>query len=66
MTRQILKLNDNGKKYTVVYREGQGKPYCVYKHSMKIGKYGYPTESKNMVMKSADMRGCLLHIATEF
>lgn len=54
-TRQILKLNENGRWITVTKTEDEFNPYRVYSHTWEMGKYGYCTEHKRLVAKYADM-----------
>lgn len=55
MTRQILKVTENGRCFTVSKTDDQYTPYRIYHHTWEMGKYGYYTEHKRQVAKYSDM-----------
>jgi len=67
-TRQVLKIEENGKKYSVIYREGEKhNPYVVYWHSFGQRQNGYGlAEHKKIDAKFADMRSCLYYLSKCF
>jgi len=66
MARQILKVNENGRWFSIVKTDDEVNPYRVYRHSWEMGRYGYPTEHKKLVEKYADMRSCMILLASQF
>lgn len=62
-TWQVLKLEDSGKKFSVVYHDGDKNPYWIYRHTWEPRKCGRGYgERKRIVEKYADMRSCLCYI----
>ena len=64
-TRQVLKLVDCGKRYTVEYHEGQAYPYRIYEHSSGYELDGRYHTHKKMVARYAclgDCLSCLAHL----
>ena len=67
-TKQVLKMDVNGKKFSVVFREKDSRnPYCVYRHTYAWaarddGAHVY-SERKRIEVKYADMRSCLFYLA---
>lgn len=66
MTRQILKVNEDGRWFSIVKTDDEVNPYRVYRHSWGMGKYQYCTEHKKLVEKYADMRSCMIFLASQF
>ena len=63
-TRQILKMAEGGKKFSVVYRDGERNPYVVYRHTWGLRKDRCGcSEHKRIEVRYADMRSCLFYIA---
>lgn len=64
-TRQVLKVADGGRKFSIVYREGDQNPYIIYRHTWGVRKCGYGyAEHKRIEVKYADLRSCLFYLAT--
>lgn len=66
MAKQILKVNEGGRWFSVQKTDDQYNPYRVYRHSWEMGKYGYTTEHKKCVGKYADMRSAMVFLASQF
>ena len=66
-TNQVLKLEANGRKFTVVlHHDGSGNPFWVYRHTWSVRTCGYGcSERKRVEVKYADMRSCLYYLANE-
>lgn len=65
-TTQLMKVNANGKKYTIVFRNGDKEPYVVYCYKLVTDRYGYLTEKKSIVAKSACFKGAINYVASEY
>ena len=39
-TTQLMKVNANGKKYTIVFKNGDKDPYVVYCYKLGTDRYG--------------------------
>lgn len=65
-TTQVLKLEANGRKFTVVlHHDGSEKPYWIYRHTWSLRSCGYGySERKRIEVKYADMKSCLIYLAT--
>ncbi len=65
-TMQVLKMNDRGGKYSVVYHENDKmNPFWVYRHTWELRECGYGYgERKRIVVKYADMKSCLCYLAS--
>lgn len=64
-SRQVLKLTDGGKRYSVLLMDGVTQtPYWVYKHWSGFNSYGYLTEHKKLVYKLQDMASVLYFMST--
>lgn len=67
-TKQVLKMDVHGKRFSVVYREADSRtPYCVYRHTYtwaarEGGAHVY-SERKRIEVKYTDMRSCLFYLA---
>lgn len=60
-TRQIMKLADNGRKFSVVYKESEKyNKYVIYRHTWNGATH---TERKRIEVKYSDLRSCLLYLA---
>ena len=65
-TRQVLKLEDGGRKFSIVYHDGDQNPYWIYRHSWGVRKCGYGySEQKRIEVKYADLRSCLYYLSGE-
>lgn len=65
-TRQVLKLEDGGRKFTVVYHDGAEKPYWIYRHSWGVRQCGYGySEQKRIEAKYHDLHSCLYYLSGE-
>jgi hypothetical protein len=63
-TRQVLKLEDGGRKFSVVYHDGDQNPYWIYRHTWALRECGYGcSERKRIEAKYADMRSCLFFLS---
>lgn len=62
-TRQVLKLIEHGKHYTVAYLDGEENPYRVYEHTAGYELDGRYHERKKTVAKYADLTNCLYWLA---
>ena len=63
-TIQLLKMNADGRKFSVVFHEYTENPYWIYKHTWELRGCGYGySERKRIVAKYADMRSCLYYLA---
>lgn len=63
-TRQVLKLEDGGRKFSVVYHEGDQNPYWIYRHKWALRECGYGmSERKRIEVKYADLRSCLFFLS---
>ena len=66
-TRQILKMCEAGKKFSIVYHEGARNPYWIYRHTWAMRECGYGcSERKRIEVKYADMKSCLFYLASAF
>lgn len=65
-TTQIMKISANGKKFTIVYRAGNGKPYVLYRHTWVARDGGYCTERKCIEAYYEDLYSCIRDLAFEF
>ena len=65
MARQILKVSENGRHFTVVKTEDEFNPYRVYSHSWEVGRYGYYTDHKRLVAKYADMYSVMVFLTEQ-
>lgn len=66
MTRQVLKVTDHGRTFSVVYHEGDENPYWIYRHSWGQRKCGNGyAEHKRIEKKYFDMRSCLYYLSGE-
>ena len=66
-TRQVAKIEANGKKFTIVFREGDKMPYVVYRHTWGLCKSGYGcTEHKRIESYFDDLSAALRDLAFEF
>lgn len=62
-TRQILKLDVNGRKFTVIYHDGDNNPYWIYHHTWALRECGYGmSERKRIVDKYADFKSCMYYL----
>lgn len=63
-TITVMKLNANGKKFSVVYHPNDSmNQYWVYRHSWGLRECGYGmSEKKRIEVKYADMRSCLIYL----
>lgn len=66
-TSQVLKLEANGRKFTVVlHHDGSDNPFWVYRHTLCVRTCGYGySERKRVEVKYADMRSRLYYLANE-
>lgn len=63
-TRQIMKITENGKRFSVVFHEGDVNPCWIYRHTWGVAKSGYGcTEHKRLEEKYADIKSCLYFLA---
>ena len=64
-TRQVLKMTEGGKTFSVVFREdAKYNPYVLYRHTWGLRECGYGcSEHKRIEAKYADMRSVLYHLA---
>lgn len=63
-TRQVLKLEDGGRKFSVVYHDGDQNPYWIYRHTWELRECGYGYgERKRIVDKYANLESCLYFLA---
>lgn len=60
-TRQVLKLEAEGQKFTVIYHEECVNPFWVYQHTREHGQYGW-RERKRIQVKYADIQSCLYYL----
>ena len=66
-TKQVAKIEANGKKFSIVYREWNGMPYIVYQHTWALRKCGYGyTERKRIYSYGEDLFSALRDVALEF
>lgn len=63
-TTQVLKMSACGRKFSVVYHEGDDNPYWIYRHTWALRECGYGmSERKRIEAKYADMRSCLYFLS---
>lgn len=64
-TRQVMKLEANGKKFSVIYRESdKSNPFWVYRHTWGLRECGYGyAEHKRIEVKYANIESCLYYLA---
>ena len=63
-TRQVLKMDACGRKFTVVFHEGDENPYWIYRHTWGLRECGCGcAERKRIEAKYADMRSCLYYLS---
>lgn len=64
-TTQVLKLEANGKKFSVIRKESEKyNPFVIYRHTWGLRECGYGcSEHKRIEAKYADMRSVLFHLA---
>lgn len=65
MTRQVLKVNEGGKKFSVVFHEGDKNPYWIYRHTWGVSGAGY-AERKRIEVKYADFASCMYYLTAQF
>ncbi len=67
-TRQVMKIAENGKKFSIIYNDGDKmNPFWVYRHTWGLRKCGYGyAEHKRIEVKYADMRSCMFWLAQQF
>lgn len=63
-TKQVLKLEDGGRKFSVVYHEEDKRnPYWIYRHTWGLRECGYGcSEHKRIEAKCADLHSCLYYL----
>lgn len=58
MTRQVLKLQDSGRRFIVTFKEGQPRnPYTLYELTWDMG------EHRRQIVKYQNLESCLYHLA---
>ena len=64
-TTQVLKLEVNGKKFSVVLHHNDStNPFWVYRHTWGLRSCGYGySEHKRIEVKYADIKSCLFYLA---
>jgi len=66
-TRQLLKMNVDGRKFSVVYHEGCNNPYWIYRHTWGLRECGYGySERKRIEIKYADFKSCMIYLTQCF
>ena len=64
-SKQVLKMDVNGRKYSVVYRELCDTPYWVYRHSWALRECGYGmSERKRLEGRYADFKSCMIYLTS--
>ena len=67
MAKQVAKIEANGKKFTIVHRDGKGMPYVVYQHKRELRKCGYGmSDHKQVYAYCEDLYTALRDLALEF
>lgn len=63
-TRQVMKICENGKKFSIVYHEDDKmNPFWVYRHTWGLRQCGYGcAEHKRIEIKYADIQSCLYYL----
>lgn len=63
-TRQVLKLEDGGRKFSIVHHEeDKHNPYWIYRHTWGLRECGYGcAEHKRIEVKCADLHSCLYYL----
>ena len=62
-TKQIAKIEAKGKKFSIVYHEGDTNPYWIYRHTWSVAQSGYGiTEKKRIEIKYADLHSCFFYL----
>ena len=66
-TKQIAKIEAEGRKYTVIYHEEADRPYWLYHHTWAQRKDGYGySERKRLEHKYYDLYSLLRDLAITF
>ena len=67
-TKQCLKLDAGGKKFSVVYHaDDKYNPFWVYRHTWGLKRCGYGyAEHKSIEVKYADLKSCLYYLTREY
>lgn len=65
-TKQVLKIDACGKRFSVVYHDGQVNPFCVYRITDVPTEYGYYRQRKTIEVKYADMKSCMIYLTQQF
>lgn len=65
--KQIAKIEANGKKFTIVQRDGNGKPFVLYRHTWGTREDGCGvSERKRIEAYYSDLYSCIRDMALEF
>ena len=64
-TRQVLKLEDYGRRFSVVFCAGEEHPYRIYRHTWgkRKDECGL-VEHKRIEAKYDNLRSCLFYLAS--
>lgn len=66
-TKQVAKIEANGKKFTIVFREDSKMPYVVYRHTWGMHKSGYGyVWHKSIESIYADLYTAISDLALQF
>lgn len=66
-TRTVLKVTEGGKKFSVVYHDGDNNPYWVYRHTWALRECGYGmSERKRIEIKYADFKSCMFYLSQQW
>lgn len=65
--KQIMKVTEGGKTFSVVRHDGCNNPYWIYRHTWGVKKSGYGyAEHRRLEVKYADFVSCLYFLTHEF
>lgn len=68
MTRQIMKLEFGGRKFTIIHHnEDKIHPFWVYRHTWGLRDCGYGmSEKKRIEVKFSDLKSCLYYLGQTY
>lgn len=63
MTRQVMKIELFGRRYSVTFTEGTNRnPFTLYEITTAPGRYGYPTDRRRTLARYQNFESCLYHL----
>lgn len=65
-TKQVLKIDACGKRFSVVYHDGDIKPFWLYRITYVWSEHDGYRQRKTIEVKYADMKSCMIYLAQQF